>query len=74
VGGTKVVPLVVTDVERVRTLLFLMELDPPVLPFASEAGQDNEEESGSGSGSEGGDDKGSDDRSFGAMDGDAMIE
>jgi hypothetical protein len=74
VGGTEVVPLVVTDVERVRTPLFLMESDSPVLPFASEAGQDSEEESGSGSGSEGSDDEGSDDRSFGAMDGDVMIE
>jgi hypothetical protein len=69
-GGTEVVPLVVTDVERVRTPLFLMESDSPVLPFASEAGQDSEEESGS----EGSDDEGSDDGSFGAMDGDAMIE
>jgi hypothetical protein len=73
-GGTEVVPLVITDVERVRTPLFLMELDPPVLPFASEAGQDSEEESGSSSGSEGSDDEGSNDGSFGAMDGDAMIE
>jgi hypothetical protein len=73
-GGTEVVPLVVTDVEWVHTPLFLMESDPPVLPFASEAGQDSEEESGSGSGSEGSDDEESDDGSFGAMDGDAMVE
>jgi hypothetical protein len=51
-----------------------MESDSPVLPFASEACQDSEEESGSGSGSEGSDDEGSDDGSFGAMDRDAMIE
>jgi hypothetical protein len=73
-GGTEVVPLVVTDVEQVHTPLFLMDSDPPVLPFALEAGKDSEEESGSGSGSEGSDDKESDDRSFGAMDGDAMVE
>jgi hypothetical protein len=74
VGGTEVVPLVVADVEQVRTPLFLMDSDPPVLPFALEAGKDSEEESGSGSGSEGSDDEESDDRSFGAMDGDVMVE
>jgi hypothetical protein len=54
-----------------------MNLDPPDLPFALEAGKDSEEESGSGSGSgsgsEGSDEE-SDDGSFGAMDGDAMVE
>jgi hypothetical protein len=73
-----VIPVVVADVEQVRTPLFLMDSDPPDLPSALEAGKDSEEESGSGSGSgsgsEGSDDKGSDDGSFGAMDGDAMIE
>jgi hypothetical protein len=73
-GGTEVVPVVVADVERVCTLLFLMDSDPLDLPFALEAGKDSEEESGSSSGSEGSDDKGSDDGSFGAMDGDVMVE
>jgi hypothetical protein len=73
-GGTEVVPLVIADVERVHTPLFLMDSDPPVLPFALEAGKDSEEESGSGSRSEGSDDEESDDGSFGAMDGDAMVE
>jgi hypothetical protein len=59
---------------RVRTPLFLMDLDPPDLPFALEAGNDSEEESGSGSRSEGSDDEGSDNGSFRAMDGDAMVE
>jgi hypothetical protein len=68
-GGTEVVPVVVADVERVRTLLFLMDSDPPDLPFALEASKDSEEELGSSSRS-----KGSDDGSFGAMDGDVMIE
>jgi hypothetical protein len=66
--------LVVADVEQVCTPLFLMDLDLPDLPFALEAGKDSEEESGSGSGSEGSDDEESDDGSFGAMDGDAMVE
>jgi hypothetical protein len=68
-GGTEVVPAVVADVERVQTPLFLMDSDSMDLPFALEASKDSEEESGSGSGSEG-----SDDGSFGAMDGDVMIE
>jgi hypothetical protein len=69
-----VVPVVVADVEQVLMPLFLMDSDPLDLPFALEAGEDSEEESGSGSGSEGSDDKWSNDRSFGAMDGDAMVE
>jgi flagellar biosynthesis GTPase FlhF len=73
-GGTEVVPAVIADVERVRTPLFLMDSDPPVLPFALEAGKDSEEELGSSSGSEGSDDEENDDGSFGAMDGDAMVE
>jgi hypothetical protein len=51
-----------------------MDSDPPDLLFALEAGKDSKEESGSDSGSEGSDDEGSDDRSFRAMDGDAMVE
>jgi hypothetical protein len=73
-GGMEVVPVVITDVEWVCTPLFLMDSDLPDLPFALEAGKDSEEESGSGSRSKSSDDKGSDDRSFGAMDGDAMVE
>jgi hypothetical protein len=73
-GGTKVVPVVVADVERVCMLLFLMDLDPPDLPFALEAGKDSEEGSGSGSGSKGSDDEGSDDGSLRAMDRDVMVE
>jgi hypothetical protein len=73
-GGTEVVPLVVANVERVCMPLFLMDPDPPVLPFSLEAGKDSEEESGSGSGSEGSDDGENDDGSFGAMDGDTMVE
>jgi hypothetical protein len=69
----EVIPVVIADVEQVRTPLFLMDSDPPDLPSALEAGKDSEEELGSGSGSEGSDDEGSDDGSFGAMDGDAMI-
>jgi hypothetical protein len=63
-GGTEVVPAVVADVERVHTLLFLMDSDPMDLPFALEASKDSEEESGSGNGSEG----------SGSEDGDAMME
>jgi hypothetical protein len=74
VGGTEAVPVVVADVERVRTLLFLMDLDPPDLPFALEAGKDSKEESGSGSKSKGRDDEGSHDGPFRAMDGDVMSE
>jgi hypothetical protein len=68
-GGTEVVPAVVADVEWVQTPLFLRDSDPMDLPFALEASKDSEEGSGSGTRSEG-----SDDGSFGAMDGDAMIE
>jgi hypothetical protein len=74
VGGMEVVPLVIVDVEQVHTPLFLMDSDPPELLFALEAGKDSEEESGSGSRSEGSDDEGSDDGSFRAMDGDVMVE
>jgi hypothetical protein len=72
VGGTEVVLAVVADIERVHIPLFLMDLDPMDLLFALEADKDSEEDSGSGS--EAGGSEGSDDRSFGAMDGDAMIE
>jgi hypothetical protein len=68
-GGTEVVPTVIADVERVHTLLFLMDLDPMDLLFALEANKDSEEDSRSGSRSE--DD---DDGSFGAMDGGVMVE
>jgi hypothetical protein len=65
-GGMEVVPAVVADVERAHTPLFLTDSDPVDLPFALEANKDSKEELGSGNGSE--------DGSFGAMDGDVMVE
>jgi hypothetical protein len=73
-GGTEVVPAVIADLEQVQIPLFLMDLDPMDLPFALEASKDSEEGLGSGNRSEGSGSEGSNDRSFGAMDGDAMIE
>jgi hypothetical protein len=70
--AAEVVLVIVADVERVQTPLFLMDSDPMDLPFALEASKDSEEESGNGSRSEGSEDD--DDGSFGAMDGDAMVE
>jgi hypothetical protein len=66
VGGTEVVPAVVADVDRAHTPLFLMDSDLVDLPFALEANKDSKEESESSNGSE--------DRSFGAMDGDVIVE
>jgi hypothetical protein len=77
VEGTEAVPVV----EQVRTPLFLMDSDPMDLPFALEADKDSEEDLGHGSRNEGSrnENKGSrsedsDDGSFGAMEGDAMVE
>jgi hypothetical protein len=72
--GTEIVPVVVADVEWARTPLFLRDSDLTDMPFALEASKDSEEDSGSGSGSKAGGSKGSDDRSFRAMDGDVMVE
>jgi hypothetical protein len=71
VEGMEVVPVLVADVEQVWTLLFLRDSDLIDMPFALEASKDSKEDLGHSSGSEG---SGSDDRSFGAMDGDAMVE
>jgi hypothetical protein len=72
--AAEVVPVIIADVERVQTPLFLMDSDPMDLPFALEASKDSKEGSGSGNRSEGSGSEGSDDGSFGAMDGDTMIE
>jgi hypothetical protein len=69
--GMEVVPVVVADVEQMRTPLFLRDSDLMDMLFALEANKDSKEDSGRGSGSEG---SSSDDGSFGAMDGDAMVE
>jgi hypothetical protein len=74
VGEMEVVSAVVADVEWVQTPSFLRDSDPMDMPFALEASKDSEEDSGSSSGSEANGSEGSDDRSFGAMDGDAMVE
>jgi hypothetical protein len=71
VEGMDVVPAVIADVEWVQTLLFLRDLDLTDMLFALEASKDSEEDSESSSRSEA---SGSGDRSFGAMDGDTMIE
>jgi hypothetical protein len=65
----EVVPVIVADIERARTPLFLRDSDPMDMPFTLEASKDSEEDSGSNSGSK---ESGSDDGSFGAMDGDAV--
>jgi hypothetical protein len=81
----EVIPVIIADVERVHTLLFLMDLDLMDLPFALEADKDSEEDSGHSSKNEGSRNRnegggsenegsGSKDRSFRAMDGDAMVE
>jgi hypothetical protein len=69
--GTEVVPVVFADVEQVWTLLFLMDSDSTDMLFALEASKDSKEDLGHGSGREG---RSSDDGSFGAMDGDALVE
>jgi hypothetical protein len=69
--GAEVVPLVIGNVEWVWTLLFLRDLDPMDMPFALEASKDSEENAESSSRSK---DSGGDDRSFRAMDGDAMVQ
>jgi hypothetical protein len=71
VEGTEVVPVVIADVEQAQTLLFLRDSDSTDMLFAMEASKDSKEDSGSSSGSEA---SSSDDGSFGAMDGDAMIK
>jgi hypothetical protein len=88
-GGMEVIPVVVADVERVRTPLFLMDSDPMDLLFALEANKDSEVDSGNSSGNEGsrngnerGRDKnegrGNEDEGSGSEDGsfdrDAMVE
>jgi hypothetical protein len=70
-GGTEIVPVVIADVERAWTPLFLRDLDSTDMLFALEDSKDSREDLGCGSGSEG---SGSDDGSFGAIDGDAMVE
>jgi hypothetical protein len=64
-GGTDAVPVV----ERVRTLLFMMDSDPMDLPFAVEADKDSEKDSGHGN-------KGrrNKDKESRSEDGDAMVE
>jgi hypothetical protein len=71
VGEMVVVPAFVADIEWVQTPLFLRDSDTMDMPFALEASKDSEEDSGSSSGSE---ESSSDDGSFRAMDGDAMVE
>jgi hypothetical protein len=44
--GTEVVPVVVADVERVQTPLFLRDSDSTDMLFALEANKDSEEDSG----------------------------
>jgi hypothetical protein len=84
-GGTEVVPVVIADVEWVWTLLFLRDSDSTDMPFALEAGKDSEEDSGRSSRNEGSGNRNERGRSenegsrseygsFGAMDGDAMVE
>jgi hypothetical protein len=74
-----------TEAERVRTPLFLMDLDPVDLLFALVTDKDSEEDSGCGSENEGigpGNTKGRDenkgcgntDEESGSEDGDAMVE
>jgi hypothetical protein len=65
---TGVVPVVIADVERAQTPLFLRDSDLMDMLFALEASKDSEEDSESSSGSEG---SGSRDGFFGAM---VMIE
>jgi hypothetical protein len=76
VEGAEVVPVVVADVEQARTLLFLRDLDLTDMPFALEASKDSKEDVERGSRSEGSESEGSssNDGSFGAMDGDVMVE
>jgi hypothetical protein len=71
--GMEVVPVVVADVEWAQTPLFLRDSDLTDMLFALEASKDSKEDlgCGSGSGSEG---SSSDDGSFGAMDGDTIVE
>jgi hypothetical protein len=64
VEGAEVVPVVIADVEWVRTPLFLRDSDLTDMLFALEASKDSEEDAESSS----------NDRSFGAMDVDAMVE
>jgi hypothetical protein len=67
----EVVPVVIADVEWAWTPLFLRDLDPMDMHFALEASKDSDEDLESSSGSE---ESGSDDGSFGDMDGDAIVE
>jgi hypothetical protein len=67
----EVVPVVIADVEWAWTPLFLRDLDSMDMLFALEASKDSKEDSGRGSRNRG---SGSEDGSFGAMDGDAMVE
>jgi hypothetical protein len=67
----EVIPVAVADVEWVHTPLFLRHSDPMDMPFALEASKESVEDSESNSGSK---ESGSDDGSFRAMDGDAIVE
>jgi hypothetical protein len=72
VGGTEAVPVV----ERVQTLLFLMDSDPIDLPFAVEADKDSEEDSGHRNERGGDENKGhrNEDEESGSENGDDMVE